>query len=221
MWAVCISVLALHLPYWFLVASGYIRARHDPCEQTHPEILVGLIPSTLVWLLWLLWLLGTPEAQKPSPWSVGKTVLGWSLFIVLCAVACPSLQRSSVAANQALAVSNLRLIRWAEETYAEAYHQGFSDSLAALGPARAGGPASASAADLIRESLASGKESGYTFEYRPAPRDRSGFVKTFTVSARPVPPGRCGWSLLTNETGVIHHTKENRPATANDPSIGK
>jgi hypothetical protein len=138
---------------------------------------------------------------------------------VLCGVACPGLH-SSPRSNQGSAVGALRTIHTAEETYRETYKKGFSEALGALGPPKSGEGATASAADLVYGELASGKTRGYTFEYRPGARDASGIVKAFTVSARSPAPGRCGANLFTDETGVIHQTNENRPATAKDPVIG-
>ncbi len=220
MWFVCITALALHVPVWLWFVASSARAWVKPCEETHTEVLVGLIPSTLLWLLWLLWLWRTPETQKPSPGSAVATCLGWSLFLVLAAVACPGLQRSRIAANYASAVGTLRTIHTAESTYAETYKRGYSASLALIGPPPSGGLATASTADLISSEVAGGKKSGYIFDYKPGPADASGNIKTFTVSARPIQYGSTGCrSFFTDESGVIRQSDENRAPSAKDPAI--
>lgn len=220
MWYVCIAVLILHLLLWLGFAASSVRAWVKPCEETHPEVLIGLIPSTLLWLLWLLWLWRTQETQKPSSGSVAATFLGWSLFLVLAAIACPGLQRSQFHANYATAVGTLRTIHTAETTYAETYKRGYSASLALLGPPPSGGAATASAADLIPSEVAGGKKSGYIFDYKPGPADASGNIKTFTVSARPIQYGTSGCrNFFADESGVIRQTDEDRAPTAKDPAI--
>lgn len=220
MWFVCVAALALHLPGWLWFVASSARAWVKPCEETHPEALLGLIPSTLLWLLWLWWLWRTPETQKPSRGSTAATGLGWSLFLLLAAVACPGLQRSQLAANYATAVGTLRTIHTAETTYAETYKRGYSASLGLLGPPPSGGAATASAADLIPSEVAGGKKSGYIFDYKPGPADASGNIKTFTVSARPIQFGSTGCrTFFTDESGVIRQSNENRAPTAKDPAI--
>lgn len=222
MWYVCIAVLILHLLLWLGFAASSVRAWAEPCGETNPEVLIGLIPSTLLWLLWLLWLWRTPETEKPSSGSVAATFLGWSLFLVLAAIACPGLQRSRIPPNYASAVGTLRTIHTAETTYAETYKRGYSPSLASLGPPPSGGAATASAADLISSDVAGVKKSGYVFDYKPGPADTSGNIKTFTVSARPIQYGTTGCkNFFTDESGVIRQTDKDRASTAKDPTIAE
>jgi len=106
-----------------------------------------------------------------------------------------------------------------ESAYAMTYKTGYSPTLAVLGGS-AGTPSSASAAGLIDEELAAGKKHGYTFTYKPGPADASGHIKTYVVVARPVKFGKTGdGSFFTDESGVVHMTSEDRPATAKDPPL--
>ena len=61
----------------------------------------------------------------------------------------------------------------------------------------------------------SGTKDGYTFS-------TSGDADTFTVNARPLTYGSTGTrSFFSDETGVIRYTREDRPATVEDPPLGQ
>ncbi len=71
---------------------------------------------------------------------------------------------------------------------------------------------------LIDSVLASGTRDGYTFSTSAGSDGR-----TFTVNARPVTRGeRTSRSFYSDHigVGVIRYTKEDRPATADDPPLG-
>ena len=72
---------------------------------------------------------------------------------------------------------------------------------------------------LIDSVLASGTRDGYTFSTSAGSDGR-----TFTVNARPVTRGeRTSRSFYSDHIGVgwIRYTKEDRPATADDPPLGQ
>lgn len=124
--------------------------------------------------------------------------------------------------NQASPVGSLRTINTSEVTYSDTYRQGFSPTLAALGPGPNNALATPSGAELIDNVLASGRKGAYTFTYVAGPRDANGKIETYTVVARPnlecQEVGRN--SYFSDQTGVIRLTNENRPATVNDPPLG-
>ncbi len=74
--------------------------------------------------------------------------------------------------------------------------------------------ATLSSSKLIDSVLGSGSKDGYVFTV-------SGRDSTFTATATPLVHGETGiFSYFTDETGVIHSTREDRRATADDPTQG-
>lgn len=127
---------------------------------------------------------------------------------------------TGIPSNAASAVGSLRTTNMAEITYASTYGHGYSPTLAVLGPPAQNAQPMDSAAGLVDEALASGREGGYTFTYTPGPQDVHGMIDRYTLSARPLKYGETGTrSFFTDQTGVIHCTNEDRPAAAKDPAI--
>jgi prepilin-type N-terminal cleavage/methylation domain-containing protein len=115
-----------------------------------------------------------------------------AIILVIAAIAIPSLLRSRIAANQASAIESLRVLGTSEVTYAAIYGNGYSTTLAALGPVPTGAVATTSAAGLIDDLLANGAKSGYVFSYTPTLLDSTGRYNGFTILANPTEPGVSG-----------------------------
>jgi hypothetical protein len=113
-------------------------------------------------------------------------------------------------------VESLRTINAAEVTYASTFNTEYSSNLSALGAAPPGAKPTASAAGLIDEALASGNKVKYTFTYTAGRLDSEGKITKYRISARPVEECRGLPNYFTDESGVIRHTIEDRPATTND-----
>lgn len=121
--------------------------------------------------------------------------------------------------DQDSAVGSLRSINTAEVYYAKEYGKGYSPTLAALGVPPAGVKPSASAANLLDNSLTGGKRRNYVFSYKAGKPDASGKINTYAVSARPSKWQKGFWSFFTDDTGIIRGTDENRAARASDPPL--
>ena len=124
--------------------------------------------------------------------------------------------------DQASALGSIRTLNTSEVTYSSTYTQGFSPTLAALGPGPTDtAPSTSPAAGLVDAMLAGGKKGGSTFIYTPGPRGSDGIIQTYTISARPIPDcqGKGLPSYFTDQTGVIRMTNEDRPATVHDPPL--
>lgn len=123
--------------------------------------------------------------------------------------------------NDASAVGSLRTLNTAIVQYQSTYGKPPA-SLAQLGPAPQSQPpaeASAEHADLLDSVLAGGQKSGYQFVYAPGPLDGRPF--RYTIVARPIRYRTTGQrNFFTDETGEIRSTREDRPATKDDPPIG-
>jgi hypothetical protein len=102
--------------------------------------------------------------------------------------------------NESHAIGSLRTINTAAVTYSLSHEEtGFPPDLAALGP-------------VLTDKR------GYVFEYQA--ENREGKIVHYSVTARPVKYGETGFrSFLTDDSGVIRFTGENRPATPNDPPV--
>jgi hypothetical protein len=158
--------------------------------------------------------------QKGAGLALAGLILGYlgatTLPFIIAAIAIPNLLKSRIAANQASAVGSLRTINTAEITYASTYNNGYSATLAALGPP-ANGNGNESAAGMVDSVLGAGTKAGYTFTYKGQP-DPDGRIRHYSVTADPVTPGTTGVNhYYTDDTGVIRY--DPNEATANSPPI--
>lgn len=121
--------------------------------------------------------------------------------------------------DQASAVGSLRSINTAEVYYSRHYPSGFSPTLLSLGVPPKGVQPSASAADLLNNSLTSGTRNAYIFTYTAGSKDSSGKITTYTVTARPITWERGVRSFFTDQTGLIRWTDKHRAPRATDTPI--
>ena len=71
--------------------------------------------------------------------------------------------------------------------------------------------------DRARLAARWAQSAGYQLQYTPAEPDVDGHVRNYTLLAR---PGNYGFrNFYSDETGVIRATREDRPATAEDPPL--
>ena len=139
-----------------------------------------------------------------------------SLFPVKAISAAKAPRSPILPADQAAAVGCLRTIITAEAYYSKHYQAGWSPALASLGVPANGVQPSASAAGLLDNSLASGTKGDYVFTYTAGPKDSSGKITTYSVTARPITWKTGVWSFFADQTGVIRWTDENRAPKATD-----
>ena len=101
-----------------------------------------------------------------SGFSLIELLLVVAIILIIAAIAIPSLMKSRMAANEATAVSSLRVINTAAVAYQSTYGNGFPPGLVQLGPAN---PATCNSADLLDTNLgiAPFQKSGYQFGYSP------------------------------------------------------
>jgi hypothetical protein len=121
---------------------------------------------------------------------------------------------------QTRAIGTMRTLSNAAVLYATTYDKGFAASIANYRQPPKGKDASAEAADLLPDSVTSGRPGiGYVITYTAGAKSAKGSIDSFTATARPTAwkPGRT--SYFTDETLVIRSTAENRAATAKDPPL--
>lgn len=117
------------------------------------------------------------------------------------------------------ALGCIRTINTAGVVYASTYTQGYSPTLAAMGMKAGSANPSPEAAQLIDESLTSGKKAGYIFTYKAGRKDTSGRIAAYTVVARPQKWQEGVVGFFSDESGVIRWTKANRAPTVKDATI--
>ncbi len=145
-----------------------------------------------------------PQRLQGAGLALGGLVLGYIglafiPMLIIAAIAIPNLLRARIAANEAAAVSSIRVINTAETTYRDLY-KGFTCDLTALDGAAQGAP-DASHAQLIDSLLASGQKTGYRFELSGC-EDSS--PEHYKVVAVPVVANQTGTrAFCSDESGAI------------------
>jgi len=122
--------------------------------------------------------------------------------LIIAAIAIPNFLRARIAANEASAVSSVRSIIAAENTFRETYpDQGYSCSLQNLG----GSGGSATGAGLIDQELASGQKHGYIMQLENCSQEG------YSVSAQPVTRNTTGSrTFCAHEDGVVRASRGSR-----------
>jgi prepilin-type N-terminal cleavage/methylation domain-containing protein len=144
-----------------------------------------------------------------------------AIILVIAAIAIPSLIRSRIAANQASCIESLRVLGTSEVTYSAIYGNGYSTTLAALGPVPPGGVATASTAGLIDNLLASGYKSGYEFTYSPTLLDITGRYNGYTILANPQDPGVTGADYYYEDETHLIRMNTTAPAGSTDSCVAE
>ncbi len=145
--------------------------------------------------------------------ALGTKGVRYTALVVLAVAASsavwtyPEFKRDLDSAWEHSAITSVRNLVTSQSTYSDATAEGsYAPDLATL-----------SNEGLIDSVLASGTQDGYTFSTSAGSDGR-----TFTVNARPVTRGeRTNRSFYSDQIGVIRYTKEDRPATADDPPLGQ
>jgi len=133
--------------------------------------------------------------------AIAGLVLGYAgvafipMVLIIAAIAIPNLLHARIAANEASAVSNIRVLMTAEAGYAANHADaGFTCSLADLARDQ-----------LIEADLASGSKRGYRFELANCAADPAVGANTkFQVAAYPQSPNQSGRrAFCSDESQVI------------------
>jgi hypothetical protein len=153
------------------------------------------------------------EAEQPgSKHGLASTLLRWTVLLGTLAAALwgflwfvlPERGVNPAGRAEAQAIETLGEVRAALATYAGAQAGSYPPSLEVL-------------EDRVRAPAQRALSGGYQLQYTPGPVANDGGVHSYVLLAR---PGNYSYrSFFMDETGVVRATRENRPATAQDPPI--
>jgi hypothetical protein len=135
-------------------------------------------------------------------------------------------QEADLDASEDAAISDLRSVASALDTYRRAYGK-LPDSLAALGPAPPNG-VSPEAASLLDANLAAGTKDGYTIRYTIIPaggsltEEEARKGEAFSLASTPNEYGKTGRrSFLLDSSGILRGAdKLGGLASSSDPRVG-
>lgn len=132
-----------------------------------------------------------------------------AVIAILAAIAIPNLLSSRKAANESSAISSVRTVVSAQETYRSRYGT-YATEIGHLG---SGASIAATSAGLIDPVLAGGTKSGYTIA-------TAGTATTYTITAVPTTVGTTGdRSFFADQTGVLRAKADGGTPSATDSPI--
>jgi hypothetical protein len=133
---------------------------------------------------------------KGKGMAVGGLILGYFglsfiPFLIIAAIAIPSVLRARMAANESAAISSLRTLNTAEVSYSATHaNVGFTCSLSDL-------------SDLIDSKLAGGQKSGYAFELSGCTPGEGGAMVKYQVVAYPITRNTTGRRAFCSDESAI------------------
>jgi prepilin-type N-terminal cleavage/methylation domain-containing protein len=135
--------------------------------------------------------------EKQRGFTILEVLIVVGIIVIVAAIAIPNMLRARVAASEAGAIGALRAINTAQIGYLQVYPDlgTYACSLSYLGPPLGGGPANATAADLVDDELAAGVKGGYQFYMNCTPPAADG-TTGYEVKTAPV-----GVSITGSECG--------------------
>ncbi len=149
------------------------------------------------------------DAPKAKP-GVRKILIRWGILLTVLLGAIwsflwfvvPERQGNPTAQAETRAVEALREVRGALHDYSAAQSGAFPRDLDALGAP-------------VRDAAQFAQSVNYQIQYTPGQVETDGLIHTYSLQAR---AGNYGFrNFYTDDGGIIRATRENRPATAQDP----
>jgi hypothetical protein len=149
------------------------------------------------------------DVPKKKP-SLGKILLRWGMLlgVLLAAIwsflwfVVPERQGNPTTQAEARAAESLREVRAALADYASAQGGAYPQNFEAVG-------------ERVRQAAQLAQNFNYQIQYTPGPPEADGIIRTYALQAR---AGNFGFrNFYLDNTGILRATRENRPATSEDP----
>jgi type IV pilus assembly protein PilA len=144
--------------------------------------------------------------QRQNGFSLIELLIVVGIFLIIAAIAIPSLLRSKIAANESSAVSTTRQISTAEVSYRITYPAvGYSPDLLSLGgPANGCTPTPATAC-ILDSTISAGNKSGYQFFAAGFATGGAAENTQFVASSAPLTFNRTGLRnfCIATDDGVV------------------
>jgi type II secretory pathway pseudopilin PulG len=139
-----------------------------------------------------------------------------AIVAIIAAIAIPNLLRARIVANESTAVASVRTINTAAAAY-QAQFNHYPEGLGSMGSPVAGvGPEYG--AGLIDNTLASGKKTGYVFNYHGVDTKQTGTLDDYEVSACPEVMNTTGRRCFySDSTAVIRYSSSGPPDKESPP----
>ncbi len=141
--------------------------------------------------------------KKQLGFSLIELLIVVAIILIISAIAIPSYLRSRMQANEASAVSSLRMINTAAITYSSTYvNVGYPTNMVDMGGANPCTATSTSAC-LLDDSLAQGTKSGYALVWVG---DGATPSVAYSITGTPLVVGSSGQRMFcTDQTGLIRY----------------
>lgn len=149
--------------------------------------------------------------RRDLGFSLIELLIVIAIILIIAAIAVPKLNNQRMQAQEMAAIRQIHAIHTAQIQYYSQFGR-YATSLAELGPP-ASGAAGPQAADLLPNTLTSGKNTGYVFTVQTAPTG-------YAVNANPEIFGSSGRrTFYSDQTQVIRQNWGQEPATPTSPEF--
>ena len=155
---------------------------------------------------------GNDNRKSRGGFSLIELLIVIAIILILVAIAIPRLSSARRSAYELASIRACQTINTAQVQYFSTFSR-YATTLSELGPPPGSTSSSASAADLIPESLAAGVHQGYVYTMIGTP---AGYSVNADPTAFEVTGSR---TFYTDHSTVVRQHYGNQPATENDPTL--
>jgi prepilin-type N-terminal cleavage/methylation domain-containing protein len=150
--------------------------------------------------------------RRNRGFSLMELLIVIAIILIIGTIALPKLNRARMYAQETAAIGAIRTLHQAQTQYYSQYGR-FAANLTELGPP-ASGAATAGAADLIANDLASGEKGGYHYVM-------AGNAQGYAINANPTAFGNTGSrTFYSDQSLVIRENYGQEPATVQSKELG-